>query len=83
MWYIVSGICFLIIGLSFGVKSILKFSFERTRDNLEALKIELEQLEKIEELTEELKIKKSEIVDLLNNEFSDFNALFQKKINIE
>ena len=43
----------------------------------------LEQLEQMEELTDELRYKKEEIEDLLNNEFRDYSALFKRKINVE
>lgn len=70
-----------IIGCSVGAliicccsaKYIMRKSWELKKEELEVLKL---QLEEMENLTEELKLQKAEIEDLLNNEFKDFDFVW-------
>jgi hypothetical protein len=84
MWYYilycVGGICLGLFGLCLGARASMKYAWSKRKEELEVLKLQLEDLDN---LTEELQLQKEEIEDLLKNEFRDFDALFKQKINVD
>jgi len=73
------GVSALMLSLCLSAKSIMRYEWEKKKQELQSLNNELEALG---ELTDELKNQKAEIERLLSYEFKDFDALFKNKKNI-
>lgn len=81
MWYwIVGSVILCLFGCCIGARASMKYAWSKKKEELEVLKLQLEDLDN---LTDELKLQKEEIEELLNNEFKDFDALFKIKKNID
>ena len=74
------GIFTLLLSLCLSAKRIMRYEWEKKKQELQSLNNELEA---IGELTEELQSQKDEIERLLRFEFLDYDALFKQKLNID